>query len=93
VQEFGDADGFWKSFADGVEHVHVEQDRMIVMLREQGCQHPAPGSLFRYHPHSVSRQLKVLVPCLLKNMQVHNARPTLLLECEFAVRRNHLALA
>lgn len=34
VQEFGDAEGFWKAFADGVEHIHVEQGHMIVRLKE-----------------------------------------------------------
>jgi hypothetical protein len=34
VQEFGDSQGFWKSFADGVEHIHVQEGRLLVRLKE-----------------------------------------------------------
>lgn len=34
VREFGGDPGFWKSFADGVEYIHVEDGRMIVKLKE-----------------------------------------------------------
>lgn len=34
VQEFEADRGFWKSFADGVDHIHVEKGRMIVRLKE-----------------------------------------------------------
>jgi hypothetical protein len=34
VSEFGDSDGFWKGFADGVEHIQVEQGRLNVRLKE-----------------------------------------------------------
>lgn len=34
VREFGTDEGFWKSFADGVEHIHVEDGRLLVKLKE-----------------------------------------------------------
>jgi len=34
VREFETDRGFWKAFADGVDHIHVENGRMIVKLRE-----------------------------------------------------------
>lgn len=34
VREFGDDQGFWKSFADGVEDIHVEDGRMMIRLKE-----------------------------------------------------------
>lgn len=34
VSEFGDSDGFWKSFADGVEHIRVEEGSLKVKLKE-----------------------------------------------------------
>ena len=34
VQEFGADQGFWKSFADGVEYIHVEDGRLLVKLKE-----------------------------------------------------------
>ena len=34
VREFGDSDGFWKSFADGVEHIQVEEGSLKVKLKE-----------------------------------------------------------
>jgi len=34
VQEFGGEEGFWKSFADGVENIHVAEGRLIIKLKE-----------------------------------------------------------
>jgi hypothetical protein len=34
IGEFGEQQGFWKSFADGVENVRVEEGRLKVQLRE-----------------------------------------------------------
>jgi len=34
VREFGDDQGFWKNFADGVEDIHVEDGRMMIRLKE-----------------------------------------------------------
>lgn len=34
IQEFGADQGFWKSFADGVEYIHVEEGRLLVKLKE-----------------------------------------------------------
>ena len=34
VSEFGDQQGFWKSFADGVENIRVEEGRLKVQLKE-----------------------------------------------------------
>ncbi len=34
VREFGGQPGFWKSFADGIEYIEVEDGRLAVVLRE-----------------------------------------------------------
>ena len=34
VREFGDDQGFWKRFADGVEDIRVEDGRMMIRLKE-----------------------------------------------------------
>lgn len=34
VREFGGNEGFWKSFADGVENVEVSEGKLIIQLRE-----------------------------------------------------------
>jgi len=34
VQEFGGEQGFWKSFADGVEHVRVSEGRLEIEFKE-----------------------------------------------------------
>jgi len=34
ISEFGDDQGFWKSFADGVEDIHVEDGELRVKLKE-----------------------------------------------------------
>jgi len=34
VHEFGGDHGFWKTFADGVEYIHVEDGRLLVKLKE-----------------------------------------------------------
>ena len=34
VREFGGSEGFWKSFADGVENVEVSEGRLVIQLRE-----------------------------------------------------------
>jgi len=34
VDEFGDREGFWKSFADGVENIRVEEGELKVALKE-----------------------------------------------------------
>lgn len=34
VQEFGGDEGFWKSFADGVENIHVAEGRLVIKLKE-----------------------------------------------------------
>lgn len=34
ISEFGDQQGFWKSFADGVDDIHVEEGRLVVKLKE-----------------------------------------------------------
>jgi hypothetical protein len=34
VREFGADQGFWKSFADGVEYIQVEDGRLLVKLKE-----------------------------------------------------------
>ncbi len=34
ISEFGDEQGFWKSFADGVEDIHVEDGQLKVKLKE-----------------------------------------------------------
>ncbi|MEB4590294.1 arginine N-succinyltransferase [Candidatus Thiothrix sp. Deng01] len=34
VNEFGGNEGFWKSFADGVEDIHVEEGHLLIKLKE-----------------------------------------------------------
>jgi len=34
ISEFGDANGFWKAFADGVEDIQVEDGRLKITLRK-----------------------------------------------------------
>lgn len=34
VREFGGGDGFWKSFADGIEDIRVEDGKLIIQLSE-----------------------------------------------------------
>jgi len=34
VKEFGGDEGFWKSFADGVENIHVAEGRLVIKLKE-----------------------------------------------------------
>jgi len=34
VKEFGGDEGFWKSFADGVEDIHVAEGRLVIKLKE-----------------------------------------------------------
>ena len=34
VKEFGNNQGFWKSFADGVENIHVSEGQLIIKLKE-----------------------------------------------------------
>ncbi len=34
IQEFGADQGFWKSFADGVEYIHVKEGYLLVKLKE-----------------------------------------------------------
>lgn len=34
ISEFGDANGFWKSFADGVENIQVEEGYLKVKLKQ-----------------------------------------------------------
>lgn len=34
ISEFGDTDGFWKSFAEGVENVRVEEGALKIKLKE-----------------------------------------------------------
>lgn len=34
AREYGGDQGFWKSFSDGVEHIHVEEGRLLVKLKE-----------------------------------------------------------
>ena len=34
VKEFGGDEGFWKSFADGVENISVSEGRLIIKLKE-----------------------------------------------------------
>ncbi len=34
VQAFGQNSGFWKTFADGVEYIHVADGRLVVKLKE-----------------------------------------------------------
>lgn len=34
ISEFGDEDGFWSAFANGVEDIHVEEGQLKVQLKE-----------------------------------------------------------
>jgi hypothetical protein len=34
INEFGQGEGFWKAFADGVEDFHVEEGSLVVKLKE-----------------------------------------------------------
>ncbi len=34
IEEFGEEDGFWKGFADGVESIRVEDEQLYVKLKE-----------------------------------------------------------
>jgi len=34
VKEFGGDEGFWKSFSDGVENIHVSEGNLIIKLKE-----------------------------------------------------------
>jgi len=34
VREFGDAEGFWKAFADGIEDIRVEDSKLLIQLAE-----------------------------------------------------------
>lgn len=34
ISEFGDTQGFWKSFADGVDNIRVDDGKLIVKLKE-----------------------------------------------------------
>lgn len=34
VREYGDQQGFWKSFADGVENIHVQEGKIVIQLKE-----------------------------------------------------------
>ena len=34
VKEFGGDEGFWKSFSDGVENIHVSEGSLIIKLKE-----------------------------------------------------------
>ncbi len=34
VREFGGEQGFWKSFADGVENIHIEEGQLVIKLKE-----------------------------------------------------------
>jgi len=34
VKEFGGDEGFWKSFSDGVENIHVSEGQLIIKLKE-----------------------------------------------------------
>jgi hypothetical protein len=34
VQEFGGEPGFWKSFADGIDHIHVSDGKLEIELKE-----------------------------------------------------------
>lgn len=34
VKEFGGDEGFWKSFSDGVDNIHVSEGRLIIKLKE-----------------------------------------------------------
>ncbi|MEM7259749.1 MAG: arginine N-succinyltransferase [Pseudomonadota bacterium] len=34
IEQFGDTDGFWKSFADGIEDIRVEEGKLLIQLAE-----------------------------------------------------------
>jgi hypothetical protein len=34
VKEFGGENGFWKSFADGIEHIEIKDKKLEIKLRE-----------------------------------------------------------
>jgi hypothetical protein len=34
VQEYGGEEGFWKSFADGVENLRIEEGTLVLVLKE-----------------------------------------------------------
>jgi hypothetical protein len=34
IDEFGQDEGFWKSFSDGVENIQIEEGRLVVKLKE-----------------------------------------------------------
>ena len=34
VSEFGDTQGFWKSFSEGVDNIRVEEGKLVVKLKE-----------------------------------------------------------
>lgn len=34
VNEFGQDEGFWKSFSDGVENIHIEEGNLVIKLKE-----------------------------------------------------------
>ena len=34
VKEFGSSEGFWKSFAEGIEDIRVEDGKLLIQLAE-----------------------------------------------------------
>jgi hypothetical protein len=34
IEQFGDTDGFWKSFADGIEDIRIEEGKLLIQLAE-----------------------------------------------------------
>jgi hypothetical protein len=34
VREFGGDQDFWKTFADGVEHIEIQDGQMVIKLKE-----------------------------------------------------------
>jgi len=34
IKEFGAEEGFWKSFADGIEHINVKEGQLLIKLKE-----------------------------------------------------------
>lgn len=34
IKEFGAEEGFWKSFADGIEYINVEEGKLLIKLKE-----------------------------------------------------------